>query len=379
MPPGYTTGQREPLLRYVNTTSLSYVLPKDLTKGQAYMPKVLITGGAGFIGSHMARHFVRQGYEVIIADKFSYAAKGRHLEDILSRMTLLIGDLAMGDLAQRCAEQRPDYVIHMAANTHVDRAIADPESFMYSNVIGTTRLLQALYLQHVRSVSEDDQKHGFQRKIIVYSTDEVFGSTPAGVCFNESAPFRPSNAYSASKMGVEGIASSFFVTHTLPIVVVRPCNTYGAGQHPEKVIPKFVSQLLRGESLTVYNDGRGARDWLHVEDHARAIEVLCSYGVVGESYNLAAGEEHSDLDIALHIVEIVTGKPQGGPASIMPIVYQPGRPGHDKRYAMDGSKLRALGWSPQVEFAQGFAETVRWNMAHANYWDHDLVRIMDNV
>ena len=337
--------------------------------------RILVTGGLGFIGSHVVRHFVNQGHEVIIADILSYAGKVRHIEDVLMHVKLLIGDLAMGDLAERCAEQHPDYVIHMAANTHVDRAIRDPESFMYSNILGTTRLLQALYKEHECLLADDMWGTGFPRKIIVYSTDEVFGSTPAGVCFNESAPFRPSNAYSASKMGVEGIASSFFVTHAMPIVVVRPCNTYGVGQHPEKVIPKFVGQLLRGECLTVYNDGRGVRDWLHVEDHARAIEALCIHGVAGESYNLAAGEEHSDLGIALHIVEIVTGMPQGGPASTMPIVYEPGRPGHDKRYAMDGSKLRALGWSPQVEFAQGFAETVRWNMEHADYWEHDLVKV----
>jgi dTDP-glucose 4,6-dehydratase len=329
---------------------------------------VLITGGAGFIGSHVARHFVRRGYRVVIADRFTYAGRGRNLQDLWPHIELLVGDLATGDLAERCANVHADYVIHMAANTHVDRAIGDPEGFMVSNVVGTTRLLEALSL-------EDRWGRGFLTKVIVYSTDEVFGATPVGEQFDEAAPFNPSNAYSASKVGVEAITNAFFVTHKLPVVIVRPCNTYGPGQDAEKVIPKFVHQLLAGQDLTVYNDGQGARDWLHVEDHARAIEVLCKAAKPGQSFNLAANDEHTDMEIAVRIAELVTGKPHGIDPSLLPIRFVPGRPGHDRRYWMKGDNIRALGWFPVVPFDQGFAETVRWAMAHADHGQSDLVKV----
>jgi dTDP-glucose 4,6-dehydratase len=327
--------------------------------------KILVTGGAGFIGSHVVRHCVEAGHEVLVADRFTYAGKARNLGPVLKDIRLLIGDLATGDLAARCAEEHPEWVVHLAAETHVDHAIAHPERFIRSNVVGTTRLLQALY----------GQEGPYARKVIVYSTDEVYGPTPAGTLFDEQAPFKPSNAYSASKVGVEGLAHSFWVTHGLPIVVVRPCNTYGPGQHAEKAIPRFVGQLVRGESLTLYNDGQGSRDWLHVTDHARAIETLLRHGVPGEAYNLAAGEEHTDTDIALRSAEILSGQPVGIDPSLLPVTYRPGRPGHDRRYAMDGAKLRALGWQPERAFPEAFAETVRWHAAHQDFWSSDLVEV----
>jgi dTDP-glucose 4,6-dehydratase len=320
--------------------------------------KILITGGAGFIGSHVTRHLVAGGHEVIVADRFTYSGKARNLGPVLKDIQLLIGDLATGDLAERCAEVQPDWVVHLAAETHVDHAIAHPERFMVSNVVGTTRLLQALYAQ----------EGPYPGKIVVYSTDEVFGPTPAGVLFDEHAPLKPSNAYSASKVGVEGIATAFHVTHGLPCIVVRPCNTYGPGQHPEKAIPRFVGQVLRGEPLTLYNDGQGSRDWLYVTDHARAIETLLRFGVPGEAYNLAAGEEHTDAEVAHRIREILG-------ADAHPITSRPGRPGHDRRYAMDGRKLRALGWQPLRPFAEAFRETVLWNARHHEWWSHDLVEV----
>src|SRR5262245_6356294 len=221
---------------------------------QGGIVKVLVTGGAGFIGSAVVQHLVTQGHDVIVADRFTYSGKARNLGPVLKDVQLLIGDLATGDLAARCAEAQPDWVVHLAAETHVDHAIAHPERFMWSNVVGTTRLLQALYAQ----------EGPYPGKIVVYSTDEVFGPTPAGARFDEQAPFKPSNAYSASKVGVEGVATAFHVTHGFPTVIVRPCNTFGPGQHPEKAIPRWVGQYLRGEPMTLYNDGQGSRDWLHL-------------------------------------------------------------------------------------------------------------------
>lgn len=325
------------------------------------MSRILITGGAGFIGSHLTDHFVESGHTVAVADKFSYAGKGRNLADVLPRIDLLIGNLASGDLAKRCAEWGPEVVIHAAGDTHVDMAIADPFRFQVNNVLGTCSLLEAL-----RRMDKPP------RKVIVYSTDEVFGPTPGGVAYREDQGFRPSNAYSASKVGVEGLASSFWVTHGLPTVVVRPCNTYGRRQHPEKVVPKFTGQILRGEPVTLYNDGEGSRDWLHTSDHARAIAAIIEHGEPGTSYNLARGDERTDRQVYEMIVGVLrdTGF-SGEPAT----TYVPGRPGHDRRYIMDGSRLRSLGWTPAVDWADGMRDAVLWNVQNAHWWDGDAVRL----
>ena len=292
------------------------------------MSRILISGGAGFIGGHVVEHLVGLGHTVAVADKFSYAGKARNLAAVLDQVDLLIGSLSTGDLAKRCAEWRPEAVVHMAGDTHVDLAIADPFRFQVNNVLGTCSLLESL-----RQMEKPPQK------VVVYSTDEVYGPAPAGVAFKEDQPFRPSNAYSASKVGVEGLATSFYVTHGLPTVIVRPCNTFGSRQHPEKVIPKFVRQMINKQPVTLYNDGQGARDWLHVHDHARAVEVLLERGEPGTSYNLAAGDEHTDSEIAHGIERSL--RHSGYLDGVVSITNVPGRPGHDRRYFMDGSRLRA--------------------------------------
>ena len=326
------------------------------------MASSVISGGAGFIYSHVARHFVNLGWDVIIADHFDMQGKGKNIADLLPRVRLIIGDLTVGALAARCAEVRPDYVVHAAAYTHVDDSITDPERFMLNNVLGTTRLLQAF-----------SQSGHIPTRILIVSTDEVYGSTPPGVAFTESQPFAPSNAYAASKVVVEAIAGAFHTTHTLPILIVRPCNTYAPGQFPAKVIPKFIGQLLRNELVTLYNDGQGSRDWLHAEDHARAVETILDRGQVGEAYNLGADEEHTDRDILIRIEAILSYLGYlTTPGSIAKV---PGRPGHDRRYRMQTDKLRALGWVPQVAFSDGLRETVRWNAEHQEYWAHDLVGV----
>ena len=324
--------------------------------------RILVTGGAGFIGGHVVEYLVGRGHDVGVFDKFTYAGKAKNLAAVLDRVDLLIGNLATGDRAKVAAEWGPEAVVHMAGDTHVDHAIRDPFRFQYNNVLGTCALLEAL-----RQMSRPPSR------VLVYSTDEVFGPTPGGVAFDESAAFRPSNAYSASKMGVEGLATSFYVTHGLPTVIVRPCNTYGPRQHPEKVIPKFVRQMINKQPVTLYNDGQGARDWLHVHDHARAVEVLLERGEPGTSYNLAAGDEHTDSEIAHGIERIL--RAGGYLDGIVNIVNVPGRPGHDRRYFMDGSRLRALGWVPIVQFDDGFHETVLWNARNTDYWNTDVVRM----
>lgn len=248
-----------------------------------------------------------------------------------------------------------DAVVHLASNTHVDHAIKNPIVFTQDNVFGTNQLLHAFELYSRAS------------RLIVYSTDEVYGATPQGERFKETQPFRASNAYSASKVGIEGLASSYRVTHDMDIIVVRPCNTYGRRQHPEKAIPRFVRQAMNERPITVHGDGTGARDWLHTSDHAAAIETLLERGIAGEAYNLAAGEEHADNEIARGILLLTNSKSD--------IEYIQQRPGHDRRYWMDGSKLRTLGWEPRMPFADGFKDAVEWNMKNQAHWDADYLEV----
>lgn len=315
--------------------------------------RLLITGGAGFIGSHLVDHFVDAGHDVHMVDRFSYAGKAKNIARHIFKSKLWIGNLCDAEFCAKLAAYQFDAVVHTAANTHVDRSISDPVQFTLDNVLGTNQLLHAL------------QGGLTPYRIILYSTDEVYGSTPTGRRFDEQTPFSPSNAYSASKVGVEGLARAYWTTHRLPVMVVRPCNTYGRRQHPEKAIPRFVGQAVRGEAITVHNDGGGSRDWLHTSDHAAAIECLIEKGVAGEAYNLAAGDEHTDIDVAQYVLEITGSKSK--------IIHVQGRPGHDRRYWMNGGKLRSLGWQPKMPFTEGFADAVEWTMRNQDWWQHDYV------
>ena len=319
------------------------------------MSRVLVTGGAGFIGSHVAERLKSSGHDVHVLDRFSYAGRIKNLAEILGDTRLWVGDLKEWDVCVGLAKYGFDAVIHMASNTHVDHSIDNPVVFTRDNVLATNQLLHAFQL------------HCPTARFIVYSTDEVYGPTPIGRKFDESTQFRPSNAYSASKVGIEGLASSYFVTHGMNIVTVRPCNTYGPRQHPEKAIPKFVHQAMQGGPITVHGDGQGARDWLHVSDHAAAIETLLERGVSGEAYNIAACDEHRDIEVAYKVLEY-SGQD-------CPVSFIKQRLGHDRRYFMDGTKLRALGWSPRVPFNDGLRAAVDWNMKNIDWYADNAVTV----
>jgi dTDP-glucose 4,6-dehydratase len=317
------------------------------------MKKLLITGAAGFVASHLAEYFVGNDYDVYVADRWSYAGKWRNLEGVLDRIHIMPGDLKSQEFCDRLTLEGFDEVIHAACNTDVDMSIKNPIQFTEDNVLGTNQLLWAL------------SKKNTPEKIVVYSTDEVYGSTPESVAVKEDAPHRPSNAYSASKVGIEGLVHSYLTTNKMPIVVVRPCNTYGQRQHPGKIIPHFVKLATEGKSLTVFEDGKGRRDWLHTLDHAKGIETLLARGVVGEFYNMPAGEEHSCGEIAERITALL-----GVPYDIEWVTV---RPGHDKRYWMDGSKIAELGWKPQESFEERFKETVLWFRDNPDWWKRDAI------
>lgn len=311
--------------------------------------RILCVGAAGFIGSHVSGYLGARGYDVHIADRFSYAGKIRNIANNAPNAKLWIGDIKSEEFCRKIAAHGWDAVVNFAGNTHVDNSIRDPISFTLDNVLGTNQLMHAF------------EKSGVQ--FVQYSTDEVYGSTPIGMIFDEHAPFNPSNAYAASKVGIEGLARAYFTTFGDRIVVLRSCNVYGRGQHPEKAIPRFTRQCLRGEPMTVHNDGSGSRDWLHTEDHAMAIRLLVEKGMPGEAYNVARGDEHTDLEVATRIAGLCNVEPK--------IVFTPGRPGHDRRYLMTGGKLRKLGWKPSVPFDWGLKDAVDWTVAHQDHWDHD--------
>lgn len=327
--------------------------------------RVLVTGGAGFIGSHVAAYLQSAGWEVHVADRFSYAGKVRNVSRFIREAKLWAGDLKSEEFCQKLSRFGFDFIVHLAGNTHVDNAIKDPIQFTLDNVLGTNQLLHAFESEHVEQDAVGPHCKPTLQKVVLYSTDEVFGSTPAGQIFDEKAPFNPSNAYSASKVGIEGLAKAYWTTFKMPIIVVRPCNTYGRGQHPEKAIPKFTKQILHGQPMTVHNDGTGSRDWLHTDDHARAIETLLLHGKPGQSYNLAAGDEHTDMEVASSIAYLL-GRP-------IDITFIPGRPGHDRRYWMDPAKIRALGWTPKVPFKDGLRDAVEWTRDNQDWWDHDYI------
>lgn len=314
--------------------------------------RILCTGGAGFITGHVAGYLESQGYEVHIADRLSYAGKIRNIAANCPKAKLWMGDLKTPDFCNKLAAFGFDAVVHAAGNTHVDHSIKDPISFTLDNVLATNQLLHAF-------------EKSLSTRFVIYTTDEVYGSTPAGVIFDEMAPFNPSNAYAASKVGIEGLARAYFITFKMPLVVVRSCNTYGRGQHPEKAIPRFTMQCINGEPITVHNDGSGSRDWLHTRDHAEAIRLLIDKGVPGEAYNLARGDEHTDLEVATKISELCR--------TDLKVVFVPGRPGHDRRYWMDGTKIRKLGWNPQVPFSWGLKDAVEWTIQNQDWWQHDHV------
>lgn len=315
--------------------------------------RVLVTGIAGFIASHVAGYLEGKGYEVHGADRFSYAGKIKNIAGNCPQAKLWIGDLKNEEFCRKLAKTGWDAVIHCAGNTHVDNSIRDPISFTTDNVLGTNQLLHAFEDSGIRT--------------IVYSTDETMGSTPPGQVFSEDAPLNPSNAYAASKVAVEGLFRAYYNTFGMDVMLVRPCNVYGRGQHPEKAIPRFTGQCLRGEAMTVHRDGSGARDWMHTEDHAAAIRIVLEHGKSGEVYNLARGDEHNDLEVATSIAGLCGVEPK--------ITFTPGRPGHDPRYWMNGTKIRGLGWSPSVPFQWGLKDAVDWTVAHQDYWDHDYVDV----
>ncbi len=319
--------------------------------------RYIVTGGMGFIGSHFVHYLLERDREssVVNLDAMTYAANPQTLERFEDepRHRFVKCDICDASAVQRVmhemeAEGGVDLVVHFAAETHVDRAIADAAPFVRTNVEGTNVLLAAA------------RRYGVS-KFILISTDEVYGTIPVGEAAVETAALCPRNPYAATKVGAEMLAYSYYVTHDLPVVITRAANTYGAYQYPEKMIPRFVTRLLAGNDVPVYGDGRQIRDWLHVTDHCRAIDLICREGALGERYNIAGGNHRTNLAVTQAILTRLGMSEER-------ITFVTDRPGHDRRYAIDDAKLRALGWEPVVPFDEGLAETVEWYRKHRDWW-----------
>ncbi|MSO48756.1 MAG: dTDP-glucose 4,6-dehydratase [Acidobacteria bacterium] len=313
--------------------------------------RVLVTGGAGFIGSNFVRwaHDAHPDWHITTLDKLTYAGRIENLAEVIEspRHQFVHGDIADAAVAAPLVRGK-ELLVHFAAETHVDRSIQSAADFITTDVIGTFVLLEAA------------RQAPALRRFIQISTDEVYGSVPEGAS-TETDELRPRNPYSASKAGADRLAYSYWATYDVPVIVTRASNNYGRNQFPEKVIPLFVTNAIDNIALPLYGDGLNVRDWLHVDDHCRAIDLVIERGTNGEVYNIGGGNEVRNVDLTKRILDL-TGRPG---SLIRPVAD---RPGHDRRYALDTSKLRQLGWTPAVEFEEGLAATVDWYRQNESWW-----------
>jgi dTDP-glucose 4,6-dehydratase len=315
------------------------------------MSHVLVTGGAGFIGSNFVRHALaaHPDWHITTLDKLTYAGRLENLTDVMDhpRHEFVKGDVADPAVAGPLVAGS-EIVVHFAAETHVDRSILAAGEFITTDVFGTFVLLEAAR-----------QAPGL-RRFVQISTDEVYGSVPEGSS-RETDELRPRNPYSASKAGADRLAYSYWATYEVPVVITRASNNYGPYQFPEKVIPLFVTNALDDVPLPLYGDGMNERDWLHVGDHCRALDVVIEHGVSGEVYNIGGGNDVRNADLTRRILRLLDK-----PDTLIRHVQD--RPGHDRRYSLDTTKLRSLGWTPQVEFDRGLADTIAWYRQHEWWW-----------
>ncbi len=314
--------------------------------------KLLITGGAGFIGSNLVRHMVKTypQYHVVNLDALTYAGNKDSLADIdgMANYQFVHGDITDADLVDGLMPG-VGAVLHLAAESHVDRSLTDPGSFVRTNVMGTQVLLDAA------------KRHGVERFVHV-STDEVYGSLGATGFFTEETPLAPNSPYSASKAGSDLLARAYFETFKFPTLITRCSNNYGPFQFPEKLIPLFITNLMEDQQVPVYGDGLNVRDWLHVQDHCLAIDAVLHKGIPGEVYNIGGNNEKTNMEITRTVLSKL-----GKPESL--IRYVQDRPGHDKRYAIDAGKMkRDLGWEPLFTFETGIEQTIQWFLANEAWW-----------
>ena len=337
---------------------------------EQFKRNILITGGAGFIGSNLVRLFVNRypEYRIVNLDVLTYAGNLENLKDVEDRPNYVFVKADICDyerMAQIFAEYDIDGVIHLAAESHVDRSIKDPFTFARTNVMGTLSLLQA--------AKEQWKEEGRAYRFYHVSTDEVYGALQMdGTFFTEKTKYDPHSPYSASKASSDHFVRAFHDTYGLPTVISNCSNNYGPYQFPEKLIPLFINNIRHGRPLPVYGKGENVRDWLYVEDHARAIDVIFHNGKDGDTYNIGGFNEWKNIDlikVMIKTVDKILGNPEGH--SLELITYVTDRLGHDARYAIDSTKLqKELGWEPSLQFEEGIEKTVRWYLDNQEWMDN---------
>jgi dTDP-glucose 4,6-dehydratase len=332
--------------------------------------RVIVTGGAGFIGSALCRRLVRHtGWRVLNLDALTYAANLASLEETASdpNYAFVRGDICDRDLLDRTfAEFAPDAVMHLAAESHVDRSITGSADFIRTNIVGTHTLLEAA-LAYWEGLKDTAKKDRF--RFLHVSTDEVFGSLGETDLFREDTPYDPRSPYSASKAASDHLASAWRHTYGLPVLISNCSNNYGPYQFPEKLIPVMILKALEGEPLPVYGDGGNVRDWLYVDDHAAALECILTRGRVGETYNVGGKSERRNIDVVNTILDLVDELAPGRNAPRSEIAFVEDRPGHDRRYAIDCTKIETeLAWRSSETFESGMRRTVQWYIDRRDWW-----------
>lgn len=321
------------------------------------MMKLLVTGGAGFIGSNFILYMLKQHADcrIVNLDALTYAANLENLRAAEQdpRYEFVHGNIADRELVDRLVADGVDIIVNFAAESHVDRSIADPERFVRTNVLGTQVLLDAALKHRIA-------------KFVQISTDEVYGTLGETGLFTEETPLMPNSPYSASKAGADLLVRAYHETYGLPVNVTRCSNNYGPYQFPEKLIPLMIVNALNDQPLPLYGDGLNVRDWLHVEDHCRAVDLVIRHGRNGEVYNVGGNNERTNREIVETILRHLRK-----PESL--ITYVADRPGHDRRYAIDASKIRKeLGWHPSIDFADGIRSTIEWYVSNREWWERIL-------
>ncbi|QCO00356.1 dTDP-glucose 4,6-dehydratase (plasmid) [Azospirillum argentinense] len=334
------------------------------------MKRIVVTGGAGFIGSAVVRQLLAETDAFVVnVDKLTYAANLSSLPSAAEnpRYAFEKVDICDGDALRRVfAEHRPDAVMHLAAESHVDRSIDGPGEFIQTNVVGTFRLLEAARGYWSSLPAEERAAFRFHH----ISTDEVFGTLGDEGFFTETTPYSPNSPYSASKASSDHLVRAWHETYGIPVVLTNCSNNYGPYHFPEKLIPLVILKGLKGEPLPVYGKGDNIRDWLYVEDHARALRLVLDKGVIGESYNIGGYNERTNLDVVRTICALLDEMAPAGAPHDRLITFVADRPGHDKRYAIDASKItRELGWKPQETFETGLRKTVAWYLENRSWWE----------
>lgn len=335
---------------------------------------ILVTGGSGFIGSNLVRMLLHKtGHHIINLDALTYAGNASSLDDISGheRYHFIHGTICDPAVLSRIfREHRPDWVMHLAAESHVDRSIDGPGEFIQTNITGTYQLLQAS-LAHHRSLPEENRR---AFRFLHVSTDEVYGSLAQNdPAFSETTPYNPHSPYSASKAASDHLARAWHDTYGLPVLVTNCSNNYGPYQFPEKLIPVVILKCLRQESIPVYGRGENIRDWLYVGDHCAALLAAIGKGTPGETYNIGGNNEQTNIGLVTHICRILDEMCPGARPYENLITFVADRPGHDLRYAIDPRKIRSeIGWEPKENFSTGFRKTVKWYLDNRDWWQNIL-------